>query len=229
MKRYIDGLGDVMKDQQRFQSLPKEIQKAVYGYLNLHRKKRRLEKKKKELIENFNREKKIFEKEIKKLTRDETINFKLIKDLPKDYQLVNIYVEPDRNSYRLDIHFCGFRKKCSLGTDLNKIQKACEGFIPSLKKKIDKSNYREVITSSMKDDLNDFIVDNGLNKFRDSKKIILNYTTNKFEYVNEIRVDIIKEDKVKKSQRIVWNSKTKKRSIGKTQNLKSTGNKKVEY
>ena len=145
MKRYIDGLGNVMKDQQRFFSFPKEIQKAVYGYLKLHRKKRRLEKKKKELITNFNKEKKLIEKEIKSLTRDETKNFKIIRDLPKDYQLINIYVEPDRNSYRLDIHFCGLRKKCSLGTDLNKIQKACEGFIPNLNKQITKTNYREII------------------------------------------------------------------------------------
>ena len=229
MKRYIDGLGDVMKDQQRFHSLPKEIQKAVYGYLNLHRKKRRLEKKKKELIENFSKEKKLLEKEIKSVTRDETNNFNIIKDLPNDYQLVNIYVEPDRNSYRLDIHFCGFRKKCSLGTDLNKIQKACEGFIPNLDKKITKSNFKEVITSSMIGDLNDFIVDNGFNKFRDSKKIVLDYTTNKFEYISEIKVDIVKEDKVKKSERIVWNSKTKNRSIGKTQSFKSTGRRTPEY
>jgi hypothetical protein len=229
MKRYIDGLGDVMKDQKRFYSLPKEIQKAVYSYLNLHRKKRKLEKKKKELIDNFNKEKKELENEIKSVTRDETNNFKIIKDLPKDYQLVNIYVETDRNSYRLDIHFCGFRKKCSLGTDLNKIQKACEGFIPKLNKKISKSNFKEVITSSMVGDLNDFIVDNGFNKFRDSKKIILDYSTNKFEYISEIKVDIVKEDKVKKSQRIVWNSKTKNPSIGRSQSINSKSSRTPEY
>ena len=33
--------------------------------------------------------------------------------------------------------------------------------------------------------INDFIVDNGFNKFRDSKKIVLDYTTNKFEYISE--------------------------------------------
>ncbi len=229
MKRYIDGLGSVMKDQQRFHSLPKEIQKAVYGYLNLHRKKRRLEKKKRELIENFNKEKKLIEKEIKNITRDETNNFKIIKDLPKDYQLVNIYVETDRNSYRLDIHFCGFRKKCSLGTDLSRIQKACEGFIPNLRKKINKTNYKEIITSSMVADLNDFIVDNGFNKFRDSKKIILNFNTNRFEYKEEITVDIDKNDKVKKSERIVWNSKNKNRRIGNTQSIKSKTSKTPDY
>ena len=78
-------------------------------------------------------------------------------------------------------------------------------------------------------DLNDFIVDNGFNKFRDSKKITLNFTTNKFEYISDINVDIVKEDKVKKSERIVWNSKTKNRSIGKTQSIISRGGRTPEY
>ena len=228
MKRYIDGLGSVMKDQKRFFELPKEIQKSVYGYLNLHRKKRKLEKQKKQLIENYRQEKKTIEREIKSLTREETKNFQIIKDLPKNYQLINIYVEQDRNSYRLDIHFCGFRKKCSLGTDINKIQKACEGFIPSLNTKIMKSNFKEIIVSYMRDDLNDFIVENGFNKFRDSKKIILNYITNKFEYKSEIKVDINKEDRVKKSQRIRLNSKTKKGGRVQTYSFKSSG-RSVEY
>ena len=77
MKRYIDGLGSVMKDQKRFFELPKEIQKSVYDYLNLHRKKRKLEKKKIQLIENYKQEKKSLEREIKSLTRDETKNFQL--------------------------------------------------------------------------------------------------------------------------------------------------------
>jgi len=228
MKRYIDGLGSVMKDQKRFFELPKEIQKSVYDYLNLHRKKRKLEKKKIQLIENYKQEKKSLEREIKRLTRDETKNFQLVKDLPKNYQLINIYVEQDRNSYRLDIHFCGFRKKCSLGTDLSKIQTACEGFIPSLNTKISKSNFKEIIVSYMRDDLNDFIVENGVNKFRDSKKIILNYSTNKFEYKSDIKVDIDKEDRVKKSQRIKLNSKTKKGDRVQTYSLKSHG-RSVEY
>jgi hypothetical protein len=228
MKRYIDGLGTVMKDQKNFFELPKEIQKSVYGYLNLHRKKRKLEKQKKQLIENYKEEKKTIEKEIKSLTREETKNFQIIKDLPKNYQLINIYVEQDRNSYRLDIHFCGHRKKCSLGTDLNKIQMACEGFIPTINTKISKSNFKEIIVSFMRDDLNDFIVDNGFNKFRDSKKIILNYTTNKFEYKSEIKVDMNKEDRVKKSQRIRLNSKSKKGASVQTYSLKSSG-RSVDY
>ena len=92
MKRYIDGLGDVMKDQQRFYSLPKEIQKAVYGYLNLHRKKKRLEKKKKELIEIFNKEKKELEKEIKSINDDiDILRYKIL-----NYENINsIKIEDD--------------------------------------------------------------------------------------------------------------------------------------
>jgi polysaccharide deacetylase 2 family uncharacterized protein YibQ len=74
MKRFIDGLGDVMKDQDRFYSLPKEIQKSVFNYLNFHRSKKRLEKKKKELISDFNKKKKELEKEIKKVTISELYN-----------------------------------------------------------------------------------------------------------------------------------------------------------
>ena len=229
MKRYIDGLADVMKDQKRFFELPKEIQKSVYEYLNVHRKKRRMEKRKKELIEYYKLQRKLIEREIKQLTKQETKSYQSIKDLPNNYQIINIYVEKDRNSYRLDIHFCGFRKKCSLGTNLVKIQNACQKFVPNLKTKINQSNYKEIISSYMKDDLNDFIVDNGVNKFRDAKKILLNYDTNKFEYKTEIKVDTNKEDWVRKTQRIRFNSKSKKRSIVKTYSSKKTNNKSIQY
>jgi len=215
MKRYINGLGDVMKDQDRFYSLPKEIQKSVFNYLNFHRSKKRLEKKKKELISDFNKKKKELEKEIKKVTKEETKSYAVIKDLPNNYQLVNVYCESDKKSYRLDIHFCGFRKKCSLGTDLNKIQKSCDTFIKGLKEKVTPDNFKKVIVSCMIADLNDFIVENGFNKFRDSHKLKLNFQENKFEYIFQT-LDTDMEERVKKSNRIVLDAKNKKkRSIGK--------------
>jgi hypothetical protein len=72
-------------------------------------------------------------------------------------------------------------------------------------------------------------VDNGVNKFRDAKKILLNYDTNKFEYKTEIKVDTNKEDWVRKTQRIRFNSKSKKRSIAKTYSSKNTNNKSILY
>ena len=36
--RRIEGLGEVMKDHQRFEAFPKEIQTAVYKFLTTHRK-----------------------------------------------------------------------------------------------------------------------------------------------------------------------------------------------
>lgn len=215
MKRYIVGLGEMMKNRERFDLIPPKIQKSIYDYLLLHRKKRRLEKAKKELIQKFNSEKKHIEKEIKRVTRDETTHYRLIKNITNNYNLANIYCERDRNSFRLNIHFCGLNKKCSLGTDLKRIKIVGNSLAPSLKEKITLKNFKSLIPIIFRDELNDFLVDNGIDKFNDSKKLKFNYNTLKFEYTFQ-ELDVIKSDRVRKSNRIKLDAKNKKsRSIGK--------------
>ena len=52
--RRIEGLGEVMKDHQRFEAFPKEIQTAVYKFLTAHRKIRVRNKRKQKLLEECN-------------------------------------------------------------------------------------------------------------------------------------------------------------------------------
>jgi hypothetical protein len=208
--RYVDNLGELMKDQKTFVSLPSEMKKAVYTFLTANRKIRVRKKRLSNLIEEHKNAIKTLNTELKKLSIDETENYNIIKHLPKGTSVSNVYVESDKGKYiRLDIHWCGIRKKCSLGKDLNEISNICTVLNSKFKQKVTLTNYKNIINTSFGYKLNDFLLKNGFEKFRDSKKLKWNPKSYEFEYqFSKEEEDIINRPiKHKKTERTTLKSK----------------------
>ncbi len=181
--RYVENLGEVMKDQKAFIALPFEMKKAVYTFLTANRKIRVRKKRISSLIEEHTKAIKTLNSELKKLSIVETENYNIIKHLPKGTSVSNLYVESDKGKYiRIDIHWCGIRKKCSLGKDLNEISNICTILNPKFKQKVTLTNYKNIINTSFGYKLNDFLLENGFEKFRDSKRLKWNTKSYEFEY-----------------------------------------------
>jgi prefoldin subunit 5 len=220
--RRIEGLGDVMKDHQRFEAYPKEIQTAVYKFLTNHRKIRVRYKRKKSLLEESNNQlaiyKKLIEslkKEIKDLEMEETKQFNIAKNLPLQFTISNLFVELDKQIYiKLDIRWCGKKKTLSLGKDLRKVEEIVKKIDPSFNRKINKTNYK-FIGASLKKHLDDFLIVNGFERFCGDEKIVWNEGIKDFAYklskskLNEAKDHsegknlITKDTKANKSNRIV--------------------------
>ena len=181
--RYVENLGEVMKDQKAFLALPNEMKNAVYSFLTANRKIRVRKKRLSNLIEEHKKAIKTLTNELKKLSVDETENYNIIKHLPKGTSVSNVYVESDKGKYiRLDIHWCGIRKKCSLGKDLNEINNICKELNPKFNKKISLSNYKNIVNTAFALKLNDFLIEKGYENFRDSKRLKWNLEISKFQY-----------------------------------------------
>ncbi len=202
-KWFIPNLSQLVQHKEEFEKFDKSIQNKILQFLTDNK-----------LIAENNRFVKKVAKEIrmansqsKKLKKNVTKIYPIIKNLPNGYSLSELYVEKDRNSYRLDIHWIGIRKKCSLGTDLKKIETICKKYNSNPSIKLTESNYKEVIRQSLNDELNDFLIDCGYEKIRDCSKIYLD------EGIFKIReakgVELSKKDKTKKS-RISYDSKNAK-------------------
>lgn len=221
--RYVENLGEVMKDQKAFIGLPYEMKKAVYTFLTANRKIRVRKKRISSLIEEHTKAIKTLKSELKKLSIVETENYNIIKHLPKGTSVSNLYVESDKGKYiRIDIHWCGIRKKCSLGKDLNEISKICTILNPKLKQKVTLTNYKNIINTSFGFKLNDFLLENGFEKFRDSKRLKWNTKSYEFEYEFSKEEDSIinRPIKHKKSERTTLKSKKgiRKDSYGRINN-----------
>ncbi len=237
--RRIEGLGDVMKDHQRFEAFPKEIQTAVYKFLTAHRKIRVRNKRKQKLLEECNNQLAIYkglikslQKEIKHLEMEETQHYKNAKNLPLQLTISNLFVELDKGVYiKLDIRWCGKKKTMSLGKDFQKVEEIVKRIDPSFNRRINKKNYK-FIGASIKKHLDDFLIVNGFERFCGDEKIIWNEKLKDFTYqhtkskLNEAKDHlegkylITKDTKTKKSNRIVldkqfYKSERAKKSIKK--------------
>jgi len=187
-KWFIPNLTQFVKNKEEFDKFDTHIQNKICKFLEYN----------KEIAEN-NRFVKKAAKEIrlanarsKKLKHNITKIYPIIKNLPNGYSLSEIYVEKDRNSYRLDIHWIGIRKKCSLGTNLKKIETICKKYNIDSKIKLTESNYKEVIRQSLNDELNDFLIECGYQNIRDCSKIYLENSV--FKIKKSMGVDTNKKD-----------------------------------
>ena len=224
--RRIEGLGEVMKDHQRFEAYPKEIQTAVYKFLTTHRKIRVRNKRKQKLLEECNNQLAIYrelikslKKEIKHLEMEETKHFNISKNLPLQFTLSNLFVELDKGVYiKLDIRWCGKKKTLSLGKDFHKVEEIVKRIDPTFNRKINKTNYK-FIGASLKKHFDDFLIVNGFERFCGDEKIVWSEELNDFTFqynkskLNEAKDHsegknlITKDTKAKKSNRIVLDKK----------------------
>ena len=131
MKKYfVPNLSELVKNKEKFAELDKKVQSQILSFLadnKIIAQNNRLVKKATKEIKEANRITNRLKKNVTKI-------YPVIKNLPSGYSLSVLYVEKDRNSYRLDIRWVGLRKKCSLGTDLKEIQKICRFY--NLDKKV---------------------------------------------------------------------------------------------
>jgi prefoldin subunit 5 len=220
--RRIEGLGEVMKDHQRFEAFPKEIQIAVYKFLTAHRKIRVRNKRKQKLLEECNNQLAIYkglikslQKEIKHLEMEETKHYKNAKNLPLHLTISNLFVELDKGVYiKLDIRWCGKKKTLSLGKDFQKVEEIVKRIDPSFNRRINKTNYK-FIGASIKKHLDDFLIVNGFERFCGDERIVWSEELKDFTYqltkskLNEVKDHsegknlITKDTKAKKTNRIV--------------------------
>jgi prefoldin subunit 5 len=220
--RRIEGLGEVMKDHQRFEAFPKEIQTAVYKFLTAHRKIVVRNKRKQKILEEYNNQLAIYkglikslQKEIKHLEMEENQHYKNAKNLPLHLTISNLFVELDKGVYiKLDIRWCGKKKTLSLGKDFQKVEEIVKRIDPSFNRRINKANYK-FIGASIKKHLDDFLIVNGFERFCGDEKIVWSEELKEFTYqqtkskMNEAKDHlegknlITKDTKAKKSNRIV--------------------------
>lgn len=235
--RRIEGLGDVMKDHQRFDAYPKEIQTSVYKFLTAHRKIRVRNKRKQKLLEECNNQLAIYkeqikslQKEIKHLQMEETQHYKNAKNLPLHFTISNLFVELDKGVYiKLDIRWCGKKKTLSLGKDFQKVEEIVKRIDPSFNRKINKTNYK-FIGASIKKHLDEFLIINGFERFCGDEKIVWNEELKDFIYqynkskLNEAKDHsegknlITKDTKAKKSNRIILDKEYYKKERAKIKN-----------
>jgi prefoldin subunit 5 len=228
--RRIDGLGDVMKDHQRFEAYPKEIQTSVYKFLTAHRKIRVRNKRKQKLLEEciiqlaiYKEQIKSLQKEIKHLEMEETQYYKNAKNLPLHLTISNLFVELDKGVYiKLDIRWCGKKKTLSLGKDFQRVEDIVKIIDPSFNRKINKANYK-FIGASLKKHLDDFLIINGFERFCGDEKIVWSEVLKDFTYqltkskLNEAKDHsegknlITKDTKAKKSNRTILDKEFYKR------------------
>lgn len=198
MAKRIEGLGEKMKERDKFEKLPNEIKTSVYKFLTANRKIRRLNR----IADNLKME---FKKELKKIIdlkndqlKIENENFKNIKNLPYNYYTISqLYVNKEKNkkSYIVDMIWCDVRKKFSLGTNLKEIQNICRKYNKELRTEITDKNYKNIIIESIKHSLNDFLLKNGTEKFN-KQSIQFDKNKMRFKYVKETAyVDISKSSK----------------------------------
>ncbi len=232
--RRIDGLGEVMKDHQRFEAYPNEIQTAVYKFLTAHRKIRVRNKRKQKLLEECNNHLAIYkeqlkslQKEIKHLEIEETQHYKNAKNLPLHFTISNLFVELDKGVYiKLDIRWCGKKKTLSLGKDFQKVEGIVKIIDPSFNRKLNKANYK-FIGASIKKHLDDFLIVNGFERFCGDEKILWSEELKDFTYqynkskLNEAKDHsegknlITKDTNAKKSNRTVLDKEFYKRKKNK--------------
>ncbi len=206
-KYYVPNLSELVKNKERFEELDKKVQSQILKFLADNR-----------IIAQNNRFVKKATKEIKeanritnRLKKNVTKIYPVIKNLPSGYSLSDLYVEKDRNSYRLDIRWVGLRKKCSLGTDLKEIQKVCRFYNLDKKIVVNDSNYKDVIRQSLSDAINDFLIECGYENVKNATKLY--FEKNVFKINLPKGVDVEKKDKLSKASHLESNTNLS-RAIG---------------
>jgi len=198
MAKRIEGLGEKMKERDKFEKLPNEIKTSVYKFLTANRKIRRLNRLADNLKMEFKNELKKIEDLKKEQLKIENENFKNIKNLPYNYYTISqLYVNKEKNkkSYIVDMIWCDVRKKFSLGTNLKEIQNICRKYNKELKTEITDRNYKNIIIESIKYPLNEFLLKNGAKKYTE-QSIQFDKSKMKFKYEKGTAyVDITKSSK----------------------------------
>ncbi len=202
--RFIKNLGQLVKSQEKFYELDETIQSHIFEFL----KANRLVKLKSIKIQNRLKEIEEVKKDIKKLSKVITKNYNKIKDVPSGYVLSNLSVEKDSNSYMLVINWIGLRKKCSLGTDLKRIEKLCRRFHINTKVRLNNSNFKNIIRESLDEVVNDFLVEVGFKSIKDSKRIKVDWEKGGFTVVKNSGINLSKHDKWIGSKKLGQNVKT---------------------
>jgi hypothetical protein len=225
MAKRIEGLGEKMKEREKFEKLPNEIKTSVYKFLTANRKIRRLNR----LADNLKIE---FKKELNKIEdlkkvqlKIENENFKNIKNLPHNYFTISqLYVNKEKNkkSYIVDMIWCGERRKFSLGTNLKEIQNICRKYNKELRTEISDRNYKNIIIESIKYPLNEFLLKNGTKKYTE-QSIQFDKSKMKFKYEKGTAyVDITKSSnkrtKLKEGMNATTPTKMKKANYNDSKN-----------
>ena len=199
-KWFVPNLSELVKNKEKFEELDKKVQSQILTFLADSK-----------IIAHNNRVVKRAMKEIKeanaltkKLKKNVTKIHPIIKNLPNGYSLTDLYVEKDRNSYRLDVHWIGLRKKCSLGTDLKKIEKICKHHSLNKEIRLNQTNFKEVIRQCLNDALNDFFIDCGYERIKNADKIYIE--KNEFKIKDSEGVNLSYNDKPSKKPSSVENN-----------------------
>lgn len=199
MSKYIDGLGDAMKDRKSFDALPNEIKKSVYDFLKFNRELKKLTK-------QFEKEKDDFEKKVGPILKsiqkaEENISklYNKVKKIPNNFDILSgLYLEKEksRRGYFLDIRLdiegeskkdskekYGLKKrKVNLGKTLKEIEAKIKLIKKDSNPTIKYKNYKSKITNTLRKSVNDFILKNGIEKFYDDSFHIVWDEKGKFNY-----------------------------------------------
>lgn len=148
-KRPILDIIDLVKDKERFSKEPPELQDEIFKFFRNSRNLKRKQEKVRKLEILITKEK----NNIKKLSKDKTKGFVYITDElsigKKPIDLKNI---EDRNpGIRVDIVWKSDTKKVTLGKDLKEVYSLCKKHKPTLNKKINKENYKQIIDECLTD------------------------------------------------------------------------------
>jgi hypothetical protein len=203
-KYFIPKLYEYREGTDKFSDLAEDLQKFIIEYLDVSHqiaiKNRFIKKVTKQIREE--------QSQIKRLKKRVTNIYPKIKSIPSGYSLSTLFVEKDRNSYRLNFEWLGLKKKCSLGSDLNKIRKACRVLTNNPKLQLTKTNFREIIKFSFNDNLNDFLHYSSLKRVKDAKRVKFDFNTNSFLLTDSNGIDLNKLDKISQSKKLGANAKT---------------------
>ena len=203
-KYFIPKLYEYREGTDKFTDLERGIQKIIIEFLDVSHqiavKNRFIKKVTKQIREEQN--------QIKRLKKKVTSIYPKIKSIPSGYSLSTLFVEKDRNSFRLNFEWLGLKKKCSLGSDLTLIKKACRALTQNPKLQLNKTNFREVIKFSFNDNLNDFLHYSTLNKVKSAKRIKFDFEMNTFTLIDSNGIDLSKKDKLSRSKKLGSNAET---------------------
>ena len=201
-KWFIPNLSEMVKNEEKLNQLNEGIRSKIIEFLALNK----IIAERNRFVKKANKEIREANSLIKKLKKKVVKIHPVIKNLPSGYSLSDLFVEKDRNSYRLDIHWIGLRKKCSLGTDLKKIEKICRVHNSDKTLKLTPTNFTDGIRQSLNDVLNDFLIESGYETIKNCKRIV--YIKDGFKVIENKGLDVLKKDKLSQSKKLGTNANT---------------------
>jgi hypothetical protein len=180
-KRPILDIIDLVKDKERFSKEEPELQNEIFQFFRNSRNLKRKQEKVKKLEILITKEK----NNIKKLSKDKTKGFVYITDElsigKKPIDLKNI---EDRNpGIRVDVVWKSDTKRVTLGKTLKEVYDLCKKYKPSLNKKINKENYKQIIEESLRNVFIKKISTITRDEFKHLDKIKINPKTFEIEFI----------------------------------------------